>query len=70
MIGIPKVGKANLRNIALRACAHTGNNLYMTLHRFIDQKAFGADRVDGIHYEVKLSGIQQFGDVLVFQVDG
>ena len=52
MVGIPKVGKANLRDIAFRSCPHTGNNLDMTLHRFKNQIAFRADCVNSIHYKI------------------
>ena len=70
MIGIPKISKTYLRYIALRTGSHTGNNLYMTLHRLINQKTFRTDRVDGIHYKIESGRVQQFGNILVFQVNG
>ena len=70
MIRLPKIGKTNLSNVTLRPCSHTGNYLYTTFHRFINQKAFRTDRINSIYYKIILIGIQQFRYILIFQVDG
>ena len=69
MIRLPKIGKTNLSNVTLRPCSHTGNYLYTTFHRFINQKAFRTDRINSIYYKIIFIGIQQFRYIFILQVN-
>ena len=55
MVGIPQVGKAYLRDIALGTGAHAAHDGYAATHGLDYQGTLGSDGIDGINNNIKLT---------------
>ena len=68
MVGILETGELHLRDVALGAGSHTGNDGYTTEVGFDDEGALRGNGVDGIDNEIKRS-VEQGGNIVLREKD-